>query len=181
MKKLILYIISVALLMGIACSSDNPVDNGEPEPEPLVNKVWIDFESDSLATGEKFAIDVYFENAEPLTGLVIPLSFEAQNISVDSISLIGSRFETFEHKGYELSNDEMNFQVYAYSTENEIIDSASGLGFTVYLWVWGNAPAQDFSFDSTFIAPATHLQFMNEAQQSFTPLFEARTFHIDGL
>jgi len=142
--------------------------------------IYINFEFDSLETGEKYEIDVYFENAESLTGLVIPLSFEAENISVDSISLIGSRFESFEHKGYELSNDEMNFQVFAYSTENEIIDSASGLGFTVYLWVWGNAPTQDFTLDSTFIAPATHLQFMNEEQQSFTPLFEARTFHIDG-
>lgn len=180
MKKILLYILGCLVIGGLACSSDNPVDNDEPEPEPLTNKVWVNFDPDTLDSGEKYAIDVYFENSEILTGMVIPLSFEAVNISIDSISLIGSRFENFVHKGFELSNEAMSFQVFAYSTESEVIDSASGLGFTIYLWVWGNAPTQDFNLDSTFIAPATHLQFMNEAQQSFTPAFETRTFHIRG-
>lgn len=181
MKSALIYLFGLVLVLGLACSSDNPVDNEPEEPEPLVNKVWINYDADTLAASGTYAIDVYFENNEPLLGLVIPMKFDAQNVSVDSISLIGSRFENFVHKGYTLSNDDKNFQVYAYSTQDEIVDTAGGLGFTIYFWVWGNAPDQDFSFDSTFIAPAAHLQFMNEQQQSFTPEFETKTFHIQSL
>ena len=181
MKMALIYLLGLVLIVGLACSEDNPVDNDPEEPEALANKVWINYDSDTLTASNTYTIDVYFENNEPLLGLVIPMSFEGDNISIDSISLIGSRFEDFAHKGFELSNDEQNFLVYAYSTEDEILDTASGLGFTIYLWVWGNAPDQEFSFDSTFIAPASHLQFMNEQQQSFTPEFETKLFQIKSI
>jgi hypothetical protein len=172
-------VIILLLIMVISCSEDKVVDI-EPEEETLLNKVSV--ASDTVSAGTKFSIDVYIENNEPLAGIVIPLEYPGENITLDSISLMDTRFEDYVHTGTVLDSESRRMAFYVYASGNEVIDTGRGTACHLYFWVWGNSPTQDIVIDSVFIPQSLYISFMDTTyNRSFVPDFESGLLHINGM
>jgi len=181
MNMSIRLIVLLIFLMAFAvvCSDENPFDQRDDEPPPSpANMVWI--ENDTVAAGERVAIDVFMENNEPLTGIVIPLTYADTTVSLDSLSFIGSRIEDLEIKGSEIDFENQQVAIYAYSSDRELIDSGSGLVCRLYFWVYGYSPTHDITIDSVSIPSALRLAFMDSVGIAYTPQFEPGILHVEG-
>jgi hypothetical protein len=175
----LMILLALVFAFGIVCSDDNPVvqDDDEP-PVGLANKVWV--KSDTVTAGERIALEVYVENNEPLTGIVIPLGFTDTTIALDSVTFAGSRFEDLELTNAEIDFDEQYMTIYTYTSGAEVIDSGSGLMCCLHFWVFGYSPTQDIIIDSVNIPPALRMGFMDSNGTAYTPEFEAGILHISG-
>lgn len=162
----------------LVCSDDNPVTQDDDPPVGLMNKVWV--QSDTVTAGQKIMLEVYVENNEPLTGIVIPLGFPDTNFTLDSLTFTGSRFEDLELTNAEIFDNERYLTIFTYTSGAEVIDSGSGLMCNLYFWVFGYSPTQDIIIDSVNIPPVLRIGFMDSIGTAYTPEFEAGILHVNG-
>lgn len=174
----LMILLTLVCGFGLVCSDDNPVVPDDEPPLGLANKVWV--ESDSVTAGQKIMLEVYIENNEPLTGIVIPLGFADTTIALDSVTFTGSRFENIELTDVEIHHDEHYLTIYTYTSGAEVIDSGSGLMCNLYFWVFGYSPTQDIIIDSVNIPPVLRMGFMDSTGTAYTPEFEAGILHVNG-
>ncbi|HEQ98008.1 MAG TPA: hypothetical protein ENO22_01555 [candidate division Zixibacteria bacterium] len=169
---LLIFIITLAFY----CSDDNPSAPVE-EPEGLRNLVWV--ESDTAEAGSRLSLDVYLENKEPLTGVVIPLEFKSDFITIDSISFADVRLELSQLSGSLVYQEDHQVLYWYYPDVDEVVDSGSGKVFSIYVWVWGNAPAEDIVIDTTTINGSSKLGFSDSAYIFMTPDFEEGILSVE--
>ena len=176
LRILIVLLCIFALIIG--CSNENS-SGPNPEPEPFVDRVVV--ESDSVQAQSKLSLDVVVENKTPLTGIVIPLGYSGQNFSIDSVSIVDSRFTASELSGLEIYPDENRIVFWYYPQGGEVIDSGSGIAFRIYLWVWGNAPTQDIVIDSATMKFSTKLGYCDLQYNYFVPDFKRGVVHVQSI
>ncbi len=177
MTARIILILIIISFLAISCS-DEKGSGPVIEPETLANKITV--QSDSVEAHTKLSIDVIVENKDQLSGLVVPLSYSGENFSVDSVSFIGSRFDTSDLSGIEIYPDENKLVFWHYPKSGEVIDSGSGVAFKIYFWVWGNAPTQDIVIDSTTVNYSVNLGYSDLDYNYFVPDFEQGIIHVEG-
>jgi hypothetical protein len=168
----LIFIIALAFY----CSDDNPSAPVE-EPEGLRNLVRV--ESDTTQAGSRLSLDVFLENKEPLTGIVIPLEFKSEFITIDSISFADVRLELNQLSGGLVYQENHQVIFWYYPDVDEVVDSGSGKVFSIYVWVWGNAPAEDIVIDTTTINGSSKLGFSDSAYIFMTPDFEEGILSVE--
>ena len=175
-RFVILAIFIFALV--VACSDDDPTGPAE-EPEALNNIVWV--QSDTAQAGSRLGLEVYLENKEPLTGIVIPLEFKSDFITIDSVSFIDGRLELNDFYGSQIHQDEHQVLFWYYPNVGEAVDSGSGMLFTIYVWIWGNAPAEEISIDTATINKSSKLGFSDSSYIFLSPEFEAGVLTVEPI
>jgi hypothetical protein len=171
---LIIFVFTLAF----ACSDDDATGPVE-EPVGLSNIVRV--QSDTAQAGSRLGLDVYLENKEPLTGIVIPLEFESDFITIDSVSFIDGRLALNDFSGSQIHQDEHQVLFWYYPAVGEAVDSGSGRLFTVYIWIWGNAPAEDIIIDTTTINTSSKLGFSDSSYIFLSPEFEAGVLTVEPI
>ncbi len=127
--------------------------------------------------GEKAVIELSFVNDEELGALTIPMKWNSPDISLDSVSFLGSRIAYVGTKPVTIDNDNQTllFGVIIFLEPN--IQPGSGLMATLYFDVPPGTPDQFVTVDSTTIPPAG-LLFTNPDATNFIPEFRSGTITI---
>lgn len=168
MKFLIVFW-AVVILSISGCSDDDTVGPGD-DFGPLRNLVRI--EPMVISPGTSSEIEIYMENKLELSGLVIPLAYSGEHISLDSVTYSEGRFAEFTQVYSYIYPDQNQVILTAFYGEDEMIDTGRGNIFVLHLSLDQSAPSQEIEIDTIFIAPASRLAFYDTDSYGFVPGFE---------
>ncbi len=118
--------------------------------------------------GQQAVIEVNFFSDEELGALTIPLAWSSADITLDSVSYVGSRIDYINTKPTTIYNDEQEVIFGAIVFFEANIAAGTGLMATLYFDVPPGTPDQFVYMDSTTIPPA-NLLFTNTNSSNFTP------------
>jgi len=134
-------------------------------------------ESVAVDPGQKAIVEVTFYNDEELAALTIPLAWSSADITLDSVSYVGSRIGYINTKPLTIYNDEQKVIFGAVIFFEANIPAGSGLMATLYFDVPPGTPDQFVTVDSTSRSPA-ELLFTNVNSSNFTPEVVPGTIQI---
>lgn len=134
-------------------------------------------ESVNVDPGQKAVVEVSFFSDEELSALTIPLAWSSADISLDSVSFVGSRIDYISTKPTTVYNDIQKVVFGAVVFFEAYIAPGTGLMATLYFDVPPGTPDQFVYLDSTTHPPA-ELLFTNLDASSFTPEVISGTIQI---
>jgi hypothetical protein len=120
----------------------------------IADTVRLESKNLPLAT-TKFSVAVNLYNDEELGAFDIPLAWNSPDLSVDSVSFVGSRFSGYSTKLYEKDNVNQRLHAGIIVVTEAYMQPGSGLIFTVFFSVKSGALDQVISVDSAFYPPAS--------------------------
>lgn len=115
----------------------------------------------TAAPGEVAAVPVYLQsNTIPISALSVPLTFASSDLTVDSVSFVGTLLKPHMVPLVNINNAE-NFVQFTYSPVSglPIINESDGLLATVYFSITASAPNQNVAIDSV-----NHLDYAGPPQ-----------------
>jgi len=125
-------------------------------------------ESVAADPGQKAVVEVNFFSDEELAALTIPLAWSSSDITLDSVSYIGSRIAYINTKPTTVYNNLQKVVFGAIIFFEANIQPGYGLMATLYFDIPPGTPDQFVYVDSTRLAPA-ELLFTNTNSTNFTP------------
>jgi hypothetical protein len=157
------WLLVVALWCAASVMGQGPANDPGIRDTLYVASVQVD-------AGQQAVVPVTFVNDEELGGLTIPLAWTSPDISLDSVSFVGSRIDYIGTKPLTIHNDQQNVVFGAVVILEEYIQPGSGLMATLYFNVPPGAPDQFVYIDSALVGPA-YLLFTLPDSRNFTPEF----------
>lgn len=162
MRNRTLWICALALLCaGVAMGQGAANDPGARDTL-FVGTVQVD-------PGHKAVVDVNFYSDEELAALTIPLLWSSPDVTLDSVSFVGSRISYISTKPVSIYNN-IQTTVFGAIVFLEVnIAPGTGLMAKLYFDVPSGIPDQIVNIDSTRYPPA-ELLFTNPNSTNFTPV-----------
>jgi len=152
----------LAVLVCLAGTAFGQADPGERDTVTVANVVTDE--------GQKVVVDVTFYNDEELGALTIPLSWSSPDITLDSVSYVGSRVSYVNNKPITIDNENQTVIFGCIVFFEAYIQPGTGLAGKLYFDVPPGTPGQFVFIDSTTVTPATLV--LNKADGSgFVPEF----------
>lgn len=152
------------LALMLLCGSAWAQDAGAPDTV-RVGKVTTN-------AGLKVGVPVTMFNDAGISGYSVGIVWNSPDVTLDSISYIGSRLPG---TAFKIGNiDNINDQVlvgFADFTAVNPLTAGNGLVFTLWYSVAGGAPDQFVALDSAFVPPAGSLEFAPQIGNGFIPQF----------
>lgn len=124
-------------------------DPGNPDTISIVDAVTV--------PGQDVAVSVNMYNDEELGAVTIPMHWSSPDISLDSVSFIGSRLAYIGNKPVTIYNTQQNMMFGAIVVLEEYIAPGSGLIAKMHFHVPAGTPDQFVTVDSISIPPAAEL------------------------
>ncbi|TFH65035.1 MAG: hypothetical protein E4G91_03895, partial [Candidatus Zixiibacteriota bacterium] len=122
--------------------------------------------------GQKVGVPVTIYNDENLGGYSLGLKWNSNDVSVDSISYIGTRLSAAQKKPKTIDNPGHRVLVGMYDADGyDPLGPGDGLVFTIWFVVAPGAPDQFVELDSTFFPPAGRFVLSLATGASITPEF----------
>jgi hypothetical protein len=118
--------------------------------------------------GQKAVVEINFFSDEELAALTVPLAWTSADITIDSVSYVGSRADYLITKPYTIYNDIQKVVCGAVVVMEANIAAGNGLFVTLHFDVPPGTPDQFVYIDTTTHVPA-QLLFTNINSSSFTP------------
>ncbi|MFH1700592.1 MAG: hypothetical protein ABIE07_08395 [Candidatus Zixiibacteriota bacterium] len=161
MRNRMLWMLLTALCLSNAVFGQNN-DPGIPDT------VYI--KSVSVNAGEKAVLEVNFRNDEELAAITLPLHWSSDDITLDSISVIGSRVEYLSVTPYIIYPEENTAVFGAVVIMEANIPPGSGLLAELYFDIPQGTPDQ-FIYVDSITRDIAFLMFTNPNSTSFLPEF----------
>jgi len=155
----------VALLMVLGLPALHAQDPGIPDT------LYID--SVKVYQGNKAAVNVNFYNDEPLAAIEIPLQYSSPDITLDSISFVGSRIAYVANKFVTINAANQQFVVAVIVIMEASIGPGRGMAFKAHFSIPSGIPNQKVIIDSMFYPPSSVLSFVDDAtNELITPVLK---------
>ncbi len=132
----------------------------------------IRIDSVKVLQGGKAVVNVNFFNDEPLGGLQIPIVYSSGDISIDSVSFVGSRVAYLSTKVVTIANPSRQAVVAVFVTLEPYIDPGNGLFCQIHFNIPGGIPDQNVVIDTLVFPPGNDLMFIDENSEAIFPLFK---------
>ncbi len=164
------WLTAVALFCAAGVMAQGPANDPGIRDTLYVGSVQVD-------AGQQAVVPVSFVNDEALGALTIPLGWSSPDITLDSVSFVGSRVAYIGTKPLSIFNADQEAVFGAVVLFEEFIQPGSGLLATLYFDVPAGTPDQFVYIDSALVGPA-YLLFTNTDATNFTPEFVQGTIQI---
>ncbi|MDD4052240.1 MAG: hypothetical protein PHR28_10140 [candidate division Zixibacteria bacterium] len=138
-----------AVVVSLAVPVFGQDDPGAPDTVSIVSAETV--------PGQNVALAVNMYNDELLGAITIPLHWSSPDITLDSVSFVGSRIAYLGNKPVTIYNASQNVVFGGIVIMEEYIPAGSGLIATLYFNVPTGTPDQNVTIDSVSIPPAAYL------------------------
>ncbi len=170
MKNLIVISLLIAALI-------IPVAQAHDDPYGIVDTVRI--HSVSAESGSSVSVDIYMFNDPDLNSLTVPLSFDPEFLTLDTVRFNGSQIEYLNTKPFMIDNNNGKVLIGGIVITEDPIPVGSGLLATLDFSVSAEAiPGDIFVLDTSFVPPAGYFVFVPVGHDKFTPEFVAGEIRI---
>ncbi len=150
-----------ALLIGLAMPVFAQGDPGWPDTISIVSAVTV--------PGQNVAVSINMFNDELLGAVTIPMHWSSPDITLDSVSFVGSRLAYIGNKPVTIYNANQNMVFGAIVILEDYIPAGSGLIAKMYFHVPGGIPDQFVTIDSVTIPPAAELLLSSTSGANIYP------------
>lgn len=152
----------VALLVALGISSIYAQDPGIPDS--------LIFDSIKVVQGSKAVMNVYFYNDEELQGMSIPMHYSSPDVSIDSVSFVGSRVNYLANKPVNIDNANQQWLVGVIVFMESYIPAGRGLLCKVYFDIPSGISDQKIVADTMVYPPENYLQFVTVSMEVAVPV-----------
>lgn len=164
------WLLAIAFLCAAGVTAQGPANDPGVRDTLYVGSVQVD-------AGQQAVVPITFVNDEQLGAVTVPLSWSSPDITLDSVSFVGSRIAYVGTKPLTIYNDSQKVVFGAIVIFEEFIQPGSGLMATLYFDVPPGTPDQFVYIDTALVGPA-YVLFTNTDATNFTPEFEQGTIQI---
>lgn len=164
------WLLAIALWCAAGVTAQGPANDPGVRDTLYVGSVQSD-------AGQQAVVPITFVNDEQLGAVTIPLAWSSADITLDSVSFVGSRIAYIGTKPLTIYNDSQKVVFGAIVIFEEFIQPGSGLLATLYFNVPPGTPDQLVHVDSALVGPA-YILFTNTNATNFTPEFFQGTIQI---
>lgn len=142
-----------------------------------LDSVWV---SDETAyPGDDVPVELNFYNVEALAGMSAGLTWNSEDVTLDSVSYVGSRVDYIMSKITTINNTENTVALGVLRIPPEsLVAPGSGLWATLWFSVDASAMPQVVTIDTVFIQPGVELLFNDELANSIYPQFNDGSINI---
>jgi hypothetical protein len=170
MKNSILLSLVIASLM-------IPVVRAQDDPYGVVDTVRI--ATVSTEPGSSVSVDVYIFNDPGLSSLTVPIKFNQEFLTLDTIRFDGSKIEYLSMKPFLIDNENGKVLLGGLVIMEDPIPAGPGLLATLDFSVSSGAnPGDVFVLDTSFVPPAGYFIFVPVDLDKFAPEFVAGELRI---
>ena len=127
--------------------------------------------------GQKAVVDIVFANDERLGALTIPLHWSSPDITLDSVSFVGTRVAYLNNTLDTIYQSEQTVVIGAVVFFEAYIPIGRGLAARMYFDIPAGTPDQFVTIDSITKGPA-YVMFTNTNSSNFVPVFEPGMIQI---
>ncbi len=163
---------------GLADEGDQITIDLTITPKPVSeDTVWVSHEVGY--PGNNVSVELTFQNFEELAGMSAGLTWSSSDVTLDSVSYVGSRVAYINTKISTINNLDRTLALGVLRIPPEaLVATGSGLWATLWFSVDGAASPQVITIDTTFIEPGVELLFNDEMANSIYPQFSAGSIEI---
>ena len=135
--------------------------------------------NDSVNAGSTVAVPVHFNNNEPLGGMSVGLHWNSSDVTLDSVSFVGSRIDYVNFKFATINAAHKTVLLGMATLPPELfLMPGSGLWATMWFTAGSNCPVM-VAIDSQYIAPGGEVVFVDSLAQIIYPQFAAGSIQVD--
>jgi len=164
------WLAAVVLWCATGALAQGPANDPGVRDTLYIGSVQVD-------AGQQAVVPVTFVNDEELGALTIPLGWSSPDITLDSVSFVGSRISYITTKPLSIYNADQQTVFGAVVITEQYIQPGSGLLATLYFDVPAGTPDQFVYIDTARVGPA-YVLFTNTNSTNFTPEFEQGKIQI---
>ncbi|KAA3633681.1 MAG: T9SS C-terminal target domain-containing protein [Calditrichaeota bacterium] len=172
------FAVILALLLSFAVVSETSAQSdlfGE------IDRLYA--EQVTAEAGTDVAVRFYMQNDEPISTLSVPLTFDNENVTLQSVDFTGSRIEYISNKltvPGTISDTTDHFMISTFIIFEDAIPAGDGLLFTAHFSVSENAPVGTlYQFDTLFYPPGGEFIFVEAStSQPINPIYEPAQIRI---
>ncbi len=150
------------LLLCLAAAGFGQTDPG--------NRDTVRVEAAATMPGQDVVVNVSVYNDELLGGLTVPLVWSSSDITLDSVSFVGTRVEYVNNKPKTIYNATQKVVFGAVVFFEDYIPTGDGIVGKLYFHVPGGIADQYVTIDSTTILPAARLLLTKENGSGLMPV-----------
>jgi len=162
MSNRMLWVLALAMLSGVVAMAQSPgTDPGAPDT--------LYISSVQVNAGQKAVVSVNFFNDEEMAALTVPLAWSSDDITLDSLSYVGSRIAYIGTKPDSIYNNIQAVVFGAIIFFEPNIQPGNGLMVKLYFNIPPGTPDQFVYIDTTSVGPAS-LAFTNPNATNFVPV-----------
>ena len=162
MGKRIVTLIALAVLLFAA--------NLYAQDPGIRDTVRVD--SIKVMQGSKAVVDVNFYNDEELAGLQFPMVYGSSDITIDSISFVGSRVSYIGMKIVTILDSSQQAVVAIFVTTEANIPAGNGLLCKIHFDIPAAIPDQNVTIDTLSFSSAGELFFIDPNAEAIYPSFQ---------
>jgi hypothetical protein len=155
---------TIALVLFIGVLNIQAQDPGIPDT--------VRIDSVQVNQGNKAVLNINFYNDEELAAVEVPIIYSSDDISIDSISFVGSRISYLANKIVTIDNANRQAVIAAIVMVEAYIPSGSGLFCKVHFNIPAGIPDQKIFVDTAFFSPSSNLLFVLPSSDGFIPEFK---------
>ncbi len=147
-----------------------------PKP-PSIDSVMV--QNVSVYAGNSVGVAVNFKNFEQIAGMSAGLHWSSADVTIDSVSFVGSRIAYISAKFGTVNNTNRTVKLGALRIPPEpLVLPGEGLWATLWFTAGQNCPVL-VAIDSQFIAPGVELMFNDSLANSIYPQFAPGSIQVD--
>ncbi len=159
------WIFTVAVLMAIfSFGSSFAQDPGLPDT--------LRIDSVKVDQGSKAVVNINFFNDEELQVIQLPLHYSSPDISIDSVSFVGTRVSYLGNRYITYEPATQQILIAAIVFLESYIPPGNGLFCKIYFDIPGGIPDQKVTIDSMFFEPNSELIFSNPVGEILYPVLK---------
>jgi hypothetical protein len=150
---------------------------GQDDPYGIIDTVRV--ESVAASPGDRIDVPIYLVNDEALRGLTVPIKFEQQVLTLDTVSFEGSKIEYLSARFSPIDNTEGTVLIAGVVITEDTIPAGTGLLATLVFQVSPDAEiGHTCQFDTVFVPPSGYLLMSTHDFGSVVPAFAPGTIEI---
>jgi hypothetical protein len=136
------------------------------------NPDTLRIDSVKVMQGGKATVNVDFYNDEELAAIELPIIYSSADISIDSISYVGSRVDYLSTKIATINNPSRQAVTAVFVILEANISPGNGLFCKIYFNIPAGIPDQKITIDTAFYPPGSQLTFIDVNAEGFAPIFK---------
>lgn len=154
----------LAVLTLVLCGSVFAQDPGIPDT--------LRIDSIQVDPGDPAVVDLSFYNDQAMASLQIPLTWSSPDITLDSVSYVGSRVDYIASKLYNLDNPNQKVLAVVIVLFEEDIPAGDGLFARLYFNIPTGTPDQIVYLDTLSYTPVDNPLFITALSESYPPILK---------